>query len=135
MAPNHEHIQQPQIEMQQQQQQQLNLFLNKFVNFVPESSSRCHLVADGGRFDDAQLKTISEIAFLDEPQNNLRDLADRGSIDVAPDRADATGYSSVDDFFGVQSVQLNGDPLLSNATDPVPMGTDFDDLYIPLAML
>lgn len=133
MAPNHQHIPQPQIEMQQQQQQ-LSPFLNKFVNFVPESSPECHLVtADGGHFHDAQFKTISEIVFLDEPQSNLRDLVDHSSIDMVPDQADAIGYS-VDDFFGIQSVQLNGDPLLSNATD-VPMVTNFDDLYIPLALL
>lgn len=137
MAPNHQNIPQPQIGMQQQQ---LNPFLNKFVNFVPESSSECHLVTDGGHFDDAgghfddaQFKTISEVVFLDKPPNDLHDLVDHGSIDIVPDHADAIGYS-MDDLFGVQSVQLNGDPLLSNATD-MPMIAEFDDPYIPLALL
>lgn len=129
------------IEIQQQQQHlaqdEQNLFFDDLVNFVQESSSNCPPLVTGGgcHFDAAQFETISENVFLDEPENGFPDvsLMDHGFINIIPEQVVAIGDYNVDEFFNVQSVQLNGDPLLSNATDE-PMASDFDDLFIPLVL-
>lgn len=129
------------IEIQQQQQQHLtqdeqNLFFDDLVNFVQESSSNCPpLVASGCQFDAAQFETISENVFLDESESGFPDMSlmDHGFINIIPEQVVAINDYNVDEFFNIQSVQLNGDPLLSNATDE-PMASDFDDLFIPLVL-